>query len=123
MSNNLLNQILQRLQGNSDTAKAMKIANKCQSIVKSQISGLEGRIVDLSDELEEAKEVLEDSIFVTERPTNNEAYIKNIDIAQQTVNGLEHDLEEAKGELTYFKTLKERFDEENSTTVNNSNSQ
>tara|TARA_R110000772_G_scaffold206273_4_gene316898 strand:+ start:472 stop:816 length:345 start_codon:yes stop_codon:yes gene_type:complete len=104
----LVQQIAARITGDDNAAKAAKIARKCVSSVKSQISAQEANEVDLEDALEAAQEKLDNAQYPTSTFTSGQDYVTGIKLAQARFDEAEEALEVTRDSITYFKALQSR---------------
>ena len=104
----LVKEITARIKGDNAAVTAAKIARKCVSSVKSQIASLEAKEVDLEDNVDTAKENLDNAQYPTSTFSSGQTYINNVKEAQDEYDSAEEALEDIRGAITYFKALQKR---------------
>lgn len=84
-------------------------ARKVSSAFNSQISGLEGHIVDLEIKVSEFGDKLSDKIMPTVLIEDNKTFINGINKAQAELNTVELELEKTKETLAYYQGLRKLY--------------
>ena len=102
-------EVIARLEGNSDKAVAARNFRKANSAVKGQLAALEATRVDEEVALEDAQEALGNAKYPTTPIGDNQAYIQGISSAQLVVDQKEADLKTTDESIKYFKGLQEDF--------------
>lgn len=102
-------EVVARLKGDDAKAVAEKNARKAMSAVEGQLAALKAKEVDLENTVEDAQENLGNAKFPTVMIDNNQAYIKNIQKAQETLDQAEQELADVKSSITYFNELLKSF--------------
>ena len=102
-------EVIARLEGDSDKAVAARNHRKANSAVRGQVAALEAKKVDDEVALEEALEKLGDAKYPTKPITNNQTYIQGIKNAQDLVDSREEELASTNEALKYFEDLAEEF--------------
>lgn len=102
-------EVVARLKGDDAKAIAEKNARKAMSAVEGQLAALKAKEVDLENTVEDAQENLGNAKFPTVMIDNNQAYIRNIQKAQETFDQAEQELADVKRSITYFNELLKSF--------------
>lgn len=100
-----IDEVLARLQGDSDGAVAARNARKADSAVRGQLAALEAQRVDDEIALEEAVERLGNAKYPTTPIENAQDYIQSIVDAQEDVDSAQEALDATIESLEYFKAL------------------
>lgn len=104
-----VNEVLARINGDTDKAIAQKNYRKADAAVKGQISSLESRKVDAEVALETAEEELADAKYPATLIGDNSDYIRGIVRRQEKVDEAKEELDEVNESLNYFKSLHSEF--------------
>lgn len=102
-------EVVARLKGDDAKAVAEKNARKAMSAVEGQLAALKAKEVDLENTVEDAQENLGNAKFPTVMIDNNQAYIRNIQKAQETFDQAEQELADVKRSIEYFNELLKSF--------------
>lgn len=104
-----IQQVVAKLKGDNNEELAAKIARKAVSAVDAQLAALRAKEVDLEGSLEDANEALNDAKFPITMITDNYAYIRNIQRAQEARDAAQTNLDDVKESIKYFETLMKEF--------------
>lgn len=102
-------QVVAKLKGDDNQELAAKIARKGLSAVDAQLAALRAKEVDLEGSLEDANDALNNAKFPTTMITDNSAYIRGIQAAQERKDQAETNLKDVQDSLTYFENLLKEF--------------
>lgn len=105
-----LKEVLKRIQGDQAEAVAAKITRKAISAFDAQIAGLNAKLVDAEDALENTQEAFTEAIYPKEVFTDNKSYCQSIVNAQEAVDSAQEDVDNIKASLEMFKTLLSKID-------------
>lgn len=106
---NYVKEVLALLKGDDVKAIAAKNARKSISAIEGQLAALKAKEVDIENTIEDAQENLHLAKFQTVLITDNQAYIKNIQKAQETFDQAEQELADVKNSIEYFTQLLKSF--------------
>lgn len=104
-----IQQVVAKLKGDNNEELATKIARKALTAVDAQLAALRAKEVDLEGSLEDANEALNDAKFPTTMITDNSAYIRNIQKAQENRDAAQDNLDDIKNSIKFFETLMKEY--------------
>lgn len=92
----------------SDTISTIN-AKKAQAAFNSQISGLEGHIIDLEIKVDEMEIMLSNKLMPTSVITDTKSFINGINMAQAELDKANADLEKSNDSLKYYQNLRSKY--------------
>lgn len=95
------------MKGNDNQELATKNAKQAEAAIKSQISAIEGSIIDAEQEIEAAKEALNSIFYPTEAITDRKAFTQNLYDAKKAILEAEETLSALNENKKFFEEFLE----------------
>jgi len=105
-----LKEVMNRLSGDQDAALAAKITRKAISAFDSQIAGLNAKLVDAEEAVENAEEELKEAIYPKVMITDNRQYCNNIVKSAERLDNAKEEVKTIKESLDFFNDLLSKVD-------------
>lgn len=100
-----LQEVLNRLTGDNDAAKAAQITRKSLSAFEGQIAALNAQLVDDENTLEDAKTALNNAIYPINLFKDNRNYCALIVDAQEAIDEAQETVDNTTNSIKYFQDL------------------
>lgn len=100
---NFVKETMARLVGDTDEALALRNERKAHAAIKSQVSGLESKVVDAEVTVEEKALALSEARYPSTPITNAVAYLQGIEDAKEELAVAKEELEDLKAAIQEWK--------------------